>query len=165
VKNQFASSGEDDGRTALPAKGYRGYVPVFPLPALTVYTTEYTDDGKPYRAPSLELTEATQERELQLWKRLWKHPQASMWSKEKWRQDAVAHYVRVSVRVEGPDAKAADVNAMLRLRDEIGLTPQGMSLNGWKIAADEVSEKRATVKAEKDASSRRGRFEVVRGGA
>lgn len=111
-----------------------------------------------------ESSEVVEKRELELWKRLWRYPQAAVWSVEKWRQDAVAHYVRMSVRVEGPGSKAADVNAMLRLRDEIGLTPVGMRANGWVIAPDEVKEKREAVQSEETAQAQRAGFKVVRGG-
>lgn len=161
--NPFSARSEGREYVELPAKGFKGYVPVFPLPKLDVYVTELSDEGKPYRALSTELTEETHRRELALWRRLWRYPQASCWSREKWRQDAVAHYVRVSVRVEGPEAKAADVTAMLRLRDEIGLTPQGMSLNGWKVVEDETAVKRAAKKSESTAQERRRRFDVVTG--
>lgn len=137
--NQFSARSEGKDFTELPAKGFTGYVPVFPLP----------DAG-----------DGTRKRELQLWKRLWRYPQAAVWSREKWRHDAVAHYVRISIRVE-LGAKAAEVNAMLRLRDEIGLSPAGMVLNGWKIGEDEIKEKRDAKKAEAPARARRRGFEVV----
>lgn len=35
---------------------------------------------------------------------------------------------------EGSDAKAADRTAMLRLADQIGMSPTGLAANGWKIA-------------------------------
>lgn len=137
-KNLFGGVGEDSGLVELP-KVFRGYVPKFPLPP--------AGDG-------------SEEREAEVWKRLWKHPQAAMWSREKWRQDAVALYTRLSVRVEGSESKAADINAMLRLREEIGLTPQGMRMNGWMVAEDEVSEKRA----ERSSVEPPMGFQVIRGG-
>ena len=100
-------------------------------------------------------------RELELWKRLWKLPQAAAWSVDKWRQDAVAHYVRIAVRVEGADYKAADVSGMLRLREEIGLTPAGMDRNGWTIAEDETAQKRAAKATDESAQKRRRNFKVV----
>lgn len=133
--NQFSARSEKREFTDLPAGGFDGYVPVFPLP---------------------DVGDGTRKREVQLWKRIWRYPQAVMWSREKWRQDAVAHYVRISIRVEN-GAKAAEVTAMLRLRDEIGLSPAGMALNGWRVAADQVGEKRS----EQSAQSRRRGFKVV----
>ena len=124
----------------LPAGGYRGYVPVFPL---------------------REIESVPRSRELELWKRLWRYPQAVVWQRERWRQDAVAHYVRLAVRVESDNSTAAEVNAMLRLREEIGLSPAGMDRNGWVVAVDETSRKRAEKKADGEAASRRRSFKVV----
>lgn len=129
-------SGRSDARglsmVKLPARGYKGYIPKFPLPART-------DEAS---------TEAIVKRELELWKQLWRTPQAAMWHKEPWRQLSVAHYVRMSVRVEAGDAPAADTAAMLRLQDQVGLTPAGMRFNEWAIDTDEVKEQRARKQAE-----------------
>lgn len=94
--------------TSLPAEGHRGYVPVFPLPDVSA-------------------------REEELWKRLWKTPQAAAWAREKWRQHTVAMYVRVSVRAEDPDAPAGVLAQLHRFADQIGMTPAGLKENGWII--------------------------------
>src|SRR4051794_39385007 len=81
-------SGRSDARgyslTALPAEGYDGPVPDFPLP----------DPAG---------------RELELWEQAWRTPQACAWSlpSESWRQRTVALWVRVSWRCEDPEAGAA----------------------------------------------------------
>src|SRR5690606_4139403 len=81
-------SGRSDRRgftlTALPAEGYSGPVPNFPLPDPT-------------------------ERELDVWAEVWRTPQACAWSlpSESWRQRTVALWVRTSVRCEEPDAPAS----------------------------------------------------------
>lgn len=92
----------------LPRLGYTGRVPAWPLSKASA-------------------------RERQRWKAVWRTPQAAAWSTEPWRHDAVAMFVRCAVRAEEPDAPAAIVTAMLRLRDEIGLTPAGLRLNEWEI--------------------------------
>lgn len=103
--------------TALPSEGFEGDVPEFDLP------------------------EATQ-RELEVWADLWSTPQAAAWAAEPWRIRTVAMYCRWSVRSEG-DVPAAFLGQVHRLGDQIGLTPAGLRENGWAIAADEVTEKRA----------------------
>lgn len=103
--------------TSLPAEGHRGYVPVFPLPDVSA-------------------------REDELWKRLWKTPQATAWAREKWRHHAVAMYVRVSVRAEDPDAPAGVLAQLHRFADQIGMTPAGLKENGWQIAEPAVRAER-----------------------
>lgn len=107
----------------LPSKGYTGRVPAWPL------------------------TKATA-RERAVWKDAWRTPQAAQWAKEKWRHRAVALWVRWTVRAEEPDAPAAALTQSLRLADQIGLSPAGLSENGWKIVGDELADAR-TAKQEK----------------
>lgn len=114
---------------ALPAEGHRGYVPVFPLPDVT-------------------------ERELELWKRMWKTPQAVAWAREKWRHHSVAMYVRVSVRAEDPEAPASVLAQLHRFADQIGMTPAGLKENGWAIEAEKAPAARKT-KSQGSAPTRR----------
>lgn len=102
---------------ALPREGYAGDIPNFPLPA-----------------PS--------ERESEVWISLWRTPQAAAWFIESWRWRTVAQYVRWSVRTEDPECPATVMGQVIRLGDQIGLTPAGMKENGWALAADEVQAKR-----------------------
>lgn len=149
-KNLFSgrTQASDLELVELPARGFRGYIPVFPLPKQDLAV----DSERVYK------------RELALWKQIWRTPQAAVWSREKWRQLSVAQFVRLAVRVEEPTAKAADSGAMLRLQDHIGLTPTGMSLNGWVVAEDETAVRRAEKRAEESAERERAGFRVVRGG-
>src|SRR5689334_2070755 len=81
-------SGRSDRRgfklTALPAEGFRGAIPEFPLPDAS-------------------------DRELEVWASLWRTPQACAWSmpSEAWRTRTVALYTRTVVRCEDPAAGAA----------------------------------------------------------
>ena len=61
------------------------------------------------------------------------------WSRPQYKylQHMVALYVRQYVLCESSDAKAADRTTLCRYADSIGLTPQGLRLNGWRIVADE----------------------------
>jgi hypothetical protein len=125
--------------TALPAEGYDGEAPEFPLPDCTFH-----------------------ERSLWLW--AWKTPQAVAWAKEPWRWPNVAMWVRTFVRCSAENAKTADVNSLHRLADEIGMTTPGLKMNGWKIAADQLAAKRDE-KPAVPAPSTRSRLKVVRGAA
>ncbi len=124
---------------ALPAEGYPGEAPVFPLPDQT-------------------------DREAEVWRQAWRTPQACAWSSQSWRWPTVALWVRWSVRMEDPEAGAALGNVVVRLADQIGMTPAGLKENGWKIAADEVSAKRAE-QAKPAARSTRDRLLKVVGDA
>ena len=120
---------------ALPADGYQGTFPDFQLPDAT-------------------------DREVAVWDELWRTPQAAAWSVEPWRWRVVAMYVRWSVRMEDSEANAALVSQVIRLGDQIGMTPAGLKENGWQIAAAEAPEK-ATGTAGKARSSSRARLKVV----
>lgn len=112
------SSGRSDARglslTALPSEGYDGEPPAFPMPDCT-------------------------DRELELWERVWRTPQAAAWAVASWRWYVVAQYVRWSVKAEHAEASASAVAAVLRFADQIGLTPAGLKENGWAIATDELA--------------------------
>lgn len=122
--------------TALPAEGYKGEAPEFPLP---------DESG----------------RESDLWEWAWSLPQAAAWSVQPWRLHSVAMWVRTAVVCEGADAMAADKNSLHRFADQIGLTPAGLKENGWQIAEDQLAGKRAEP-AEDDEDPRK-RFKVVDG--
>jgi hypothetical protein len=117
-------SGRSDARgfslTALPAEGYKGDVPDFPLPD-----------------PS--------DRELAVWDEAWRTPQACAWSmpSERWRIRTVAMWVRLSVRCEDPEAGAAHLAQLHRFADQIGMTTAGLAEMGWKVAVDVVAAKAA----------------------
>ena len=118
-------SGRSDARgfklTALPAEGYAGLVPEFPLPD-----------------PS--------DRELAVWEQAWRTPQACAWAmpSEAWRAETVALWVRVKVRCEDPEVGAAVLGQLHRFADQIGMTTAGLAEMGWKVAVDEVAAKAAT---------------------
>lgn len=116
-------SGRSDRRgfrlTALPAEGYRGPVPDFPLPDPTG-------------------------REHEVWDQTWRTPQACAWSmpSEQWRIGTVAMWVRLKVRCEDPEASASLLGQLHRFADQIGMTTAGLAEMGWKVATDDLAEKR-----------------------
>lgn len=138
------SSGRSERRgiklTALPADGYDGEVPEWPLPARQVY---YFEDKT--RVLDEDATESVMDREREVWEWAWRTPQAWAWSQpsESWRMMTVAMWVRTFVLCESSEATAADKGSLHRFADQIGLTPAGLKENGWAIATDEVGEKRA----------------------
>lgn len=102
--------------TALPAEGYDGPVPDFPLPDAS-------------------------DRELAVWGQAWRTPQACAWSmpSERWRIRTVAMWTRLSVRCEDRDAGAAHLAQLHRFADQIGMTTAGLAEMGWKVAVDETA--------------------------
>src|SRR4051812_48375392 len=119
------SSGRSDARgyslTMLPAEGYRGRVPKFPLPTRSVYDT-YVENKRQVRVLDEEATDQVAARELELWRWAWRTPQACAWSmpSEKWRSYTVAMWVRTAVICESSTATAADKNSLHRFADQVG---------------------------------------------
>lgn len=131
--------------SALPASGYDGDAPDFPLPARTVHRWEFEDKRK-FQVLDLDATQAVTDRECELWTWLWTTPQACAWAQasERWRLPTIAMYVRTFVICEGSDATAADKGSLHRFADDIGMTPAGLKVNGWTVAKDELGERRVT---------------------
>jgi hypothetical protein len=147
--------------TALPAEGYKETPPEFPLPPVPIYHEYFVDGGK-VRELDSKAGHARKERELELWAWAWTTPQACAWSTQPWRWHSVAMWVRTFALCESSEATAADKNSLHRFADQIGLTPAGLKENGWKIAADEVGERRQEKKSPSATrSSARNRFTVV----
>ena len=139
-------SGRSDRRglkwDQLPAEGYQGEAPGFPLVPYTLYEDAY-DEGERFEVEDLAGTTAFRDREQTLWAWAWTTPQAAAWAREPWRLQAVAMWVRTSVICETSEATAADRGSLHRFADQIGLTPAGLRENGWQIVRDEVAERRA----------------------
>jgi len=121
----------------LPAKEFNRAHPEFPLPRPTV-------------------------REDVLWNQAWKAPQAWVWIEEPWRWQTIALWVRRTAMAESDEANASDINAMIRLADQVGMTPAGLKENGWTIAAEKSSSSSEKQSAPQQPSSR-GRFKVFNG--
>ena len=139
------------GLFALPASGYKRPHPKFPLPRFSVMQVIVDEDGRRYRQVDQEASDEWNAREKTVWDELWRLPQGFAWSRPpyKYLQKTVALYVRQYVLCESSDAKAADRTTLCRYADTIGLTPQGLRLNGWIIVDDTEKPK----KKRKDAPS------------
>jgi hypothetical protein len=107
------------GWTTLPAGGFAGEIPAWPL------------------------TEATP-REDVLWSAAWRSPQAAAWARMGWSHD-VALYVRHLGLAEAGDMKAA--GEARQWSDRLGLNPAAMLRNRWRVAPDEVGQRRETRQA------------------
>lgn len=108
--------------TELPAEGYTGEIPEWPL------------------------IPAASEVEQTYWDRAWRTPQACIWSRQefRWLTPDVARWVRLTVRCDDPDAAATLLARLPSAEDKIGMTAAGLARFGAKIKADEVGERRAT---------------------
>ena len=106
---------------ALPAEGYAGEVPDWPL--------------EPGMTPT----------ERRYWARAWRTPQACIWARQEfaWLVPDVARWVRLTVRCDEPDAPATLLARLPSSADAIGMTTAGLARLGAKIAPDEVGAKRA----------------------
>ena len=121
----------------LPAEGFRGDIPEFPLPdALAA--------------------------EVALWERLWRKPQGVMWSRLGLEYQ-VAAYVRAFLESVQEKASAGLKTAVLRMEAELGLSTVGMGQLRWKIAADEVAERRGEANAPAARQSARDRLKALNG--
>lgn len=156
--------------TALPASGYDGPVPEWPLPRRVVWH-EWFEDGAKVREVDEGPTGQVADREAALWAWAWSTPQAWAWSQpsESWRLHTIAMWVRTYVLCESSEATAADKGSLHRFADQIGMSPAGLKENGWVIAKDELGEKRAEssedAKPEPASGSARSRVKVIAGGA
>lgn len=93
--------------------------------------TTLPSEGRTGKAPAWPLTKnAAQEK---MWARLWRKPQAVQWE-ALGLEDQVAAYVRAYVESVGPQAPAGLKTAVLRMEDNLGITPAGMASHRWKIA-------------------------------
>lgn len=82
---------------------------------------------------------AAADMEQELWRDLWKLPQATMWERLRWTRD-VAQYVRYKVLAE-----LGDLNSGKEARqysDRLGLNPLAMLRLRWSIVEDETALKR-----------------------
>lgn len=186
---------DKDGWLTLPASGFDGDVPAWPLlPDIglrsRLLSTEklverLQDEVRECRSEgrlaqlesrldkSLERVEvlafqvAEQEsRERGLWDELWRSPQAAAWALKVGSGGVrdVAQYVRHKVLAELGSME--DAKEARQWSDRLGLNPSAMLRNRWRLASDQVGERRtsrAVVRGPSVASSRE-RLKAVNGG-
>lgn len=137
--------------TPLPSEGHRGRAPAYPLPKIN---RGVSSEGR----ANTVMTTAFRKRELEIWRLVWKTPQAAAWAGDSWRWQTIAEYCRIKAAVElDPDSNAALLSRLREYRNEIGLSPDGMKANGWTIAQDQVAQQAAkkTTATKKTAPQRR----------
>lgn len=120
--------------TDLPAAGYTGPVPEWPFAG-------------------------SKDRELEVWERIWRTPQAAAWITLGWTFD-IALYVRWQVAAsESEDSTLTEAlkagNEARQWSDRLGLNPTAMLKNRWRVRADEVAEKRTEKTSAKTSARRR----------
>lgn len=133
--------------------------PRFPLPRVRI---EESVDGELVENESA--SERRNRRESELWAWAWTLPQSEVWAEQSWFSYLVAQWVRLSVLCETEAAKAADKSTMLRLADQIGLTPAGLAFNRWAIGPVEQPAPVASQRSRVSSSRDRMGLKVVSGG-
>ncbi len=111
-----------NGVVVLPAAGYQGPIPPWPLGDL------------PDSDDSFEIGA----RERELWSDLWRSPQAAVWADTN-AAGAVGRYVRLRVASERKPSDASIANAVGAQEDRIGLNPKSMRLMLWMVDPDELA--------------------------
>lgn len=119
---------DDKDWVSLPAEGFAGEVPEFPL-------------------ADASLTETS------LWGVLWRKPQGVMWARLG-LEFQVAAYVRAFIESVEAGASAGLKTAVLRMEAELGLSTVGMGQLRWKITSDELAERRGGVAPGRSARDR-----------
>lgn len=150
---------DDAAWVVLPAGGFTGEVPEFPLPKIPVFEI-YFEDKKRVKSFDAEATESKWQDELDLWSELWTKPQAFMWDRLGLKFE-VAAYVRAFIRSVSDSGNASDRTAALRMAAEIGLSLPGMHSLRWKFAEDELALKRD--EKQKSSKSARDRLRAING--
>lgn len=119
----------------LPAEGRQGPVPGWPLSKATA-------------------------RELELWEREWKRPQAIVWEANG-QFEEVALYVRTLRKAEQPKA-ATNVGTLVKQQMEaLGISIPGMLRNRWRIGVGSTEAKAA----QPEGPTAKERLKLVSGGS
>lgn len=121
-------------------------------------------EGRTSNAPAWPLTKASS-REMVLWRREWKRPQALAWELRGVSADTVAFYVRYMAEAEKVEATVGTRNLVARYAAELGLTAAGMRMLRWKIAKPPqamVEPPSTNPKAWRSVGSARDRLTIVK---
>ncbi|WP_460801494.1 hypothetical protein [Microbacterium sp. GXF6406] len=153
--NALRRDRKDDAEwTTLPREGYQGAIPKYPLP------DEKIENEKTGR---LIINQERKKYETELWKTLWRKPQAALWADMDMTHE-VALYVRSFYESVLPDASAGLRTMVLRAGAEIGLTIPGMHSLRWRFADDDLATKRTEHAATaRKTGGARARLEALNG--
>lgn len=151
------------GVVELPAEGFKGEAPAFPVPQLTIFKKVTEEDGVVRYEFDASATKEFRKRETTVWADHWKFPQAASWVNEPWCWLELAHFCRTVAQVERDPAPSASLQGRLAAyRLSLGLSSEGLKARGWAIAVDVVGEKREAKKPPARKSAR-DRLTVVDG--
>lgn len=146
----------------LPASGRVGRAPKWPLLAATAHVGALQAEAGDDEA-LLEVVGAVAEkyhaRELELWAREWKRPQAVMWERNG-QEVEVALYVRALAAAEFGSAPVTLRTLVRQHQEALGISLPGLARNRWRIESRLVAVEGATP----GAPARAG-LKVVAGGA
>jgi len=131
---------DDADWVILPAEGFTGPIPAFPLPRAIQFSRHF-ENGKKIEQEDSAQTAATWDAELELWATLWAKPQAFMWERLGLELE-VAAYVRAFLESVEAEASAGLKTAALRMAAEIGLSLPGMHSLRWRFSEDELAGRR-----------------------
>lgn len=87
--------------------------------------------GRKGKAPPWPLGEPTA-RELDVWRRLWRLPQAAAWEAGGAFDITIARYAWLKVSTEG-DTSASMLGELRQLEDRLGLNPVSMARLRWVV--------------------------------
>lgn len=119
-------------------------------------------EGRKGNAPEWPLSDPTL-RELALWEREWKRPQAVMWESNG-QENEVALYVRSLKDAENPEASVAARQLIKQQMEALGISIPGLRANRWIIGEPSVA--RANPRpSSPDRQSAKDRVKVIQGGA
>ena len=119
-----------DGWTLLPAAGFAGDVPRWPLSQRIE-----ADPARPRRQATVS------RRERLHWAAAWRTPQAHVWDRLGWAHE-VALYCRFLALAELGDLRAATETR--QWSDRLGLNAAAMLRNRWRVTTDELGARRET---------------------
>jgi hypothetical protein len=126
-----------DGWTTLPADGRKGNAPAWPLRSATAFLDHlltYDEDGKPTNADLVaRIGKRIAKRELEVWRKEWKRPQAVMWERARPRGRGRALRPRARRRRGILDAPVNLRTLVKQHQESLGISLPGMTRNRWRI--------------------------------
>jgi hypothetical protein len=136
------------------------------LPLTPSWISQVEDDDQKQRLLDQIESEASAlfSRELELWEREWRRPQAVEWERNE-QELEVALYVRALVAAEAPDAKVTLRTLVKQQQEALGISLPGLARNNWKIGEAVSPAQAGRPKAASKGKSARDRFAVIDGGA
>lgn len=156
----------------LPAEGRDGPTPEWPLTGalahLVLPSFFHRIEDEDTKARVLAEAEATASaafaRELELWEREWRRPQAVAWEANG-QEIEVALYVRALAAAEDPGAKVTLRTLVKQQQEALGISLPGLARNRWMIGSTKPEAPSPSAAVSRARSSARNRFRVVDGGA